>query len=166
MALRWTGALLRSAATERSNFAANRGRSGAQAGFAAALERKPNAVLTIDSDGQHDPGSPPAILAALGASHIAIGTRDLTGERCRSTTGRKLSFQRCNPPRSGGAVHDSRQAFARYARGSREIRQPVTATNTRPLHHPRRSAGYDYNVPLSTIYGPRSYFREFPMQCA
>ncbi|MEO8578170.1 MAG: glycosyltransferase family 2 protein, partial [Gemmatimonadales bacterium] len=77
-----TGALLRSVCDRTIEFPVNRGKGAAlQVGFAAALERNPAAVLTIDSDGQHDPAFAPSIVAALNTSHISIGTRDLTGEQ-------------------------------------------------------------------------------------
>src|SRR5690349_7468731 len=56
-----TGALLRSVCDRTIDFPENRGKGAAlQAGFAAVLELKPDAVLTIDSDGQHDPAFAPS----------------------------------------------------------------------------------------------------------
>ena len=76
-----TGALLRSVCDRTIEFPANRGKGAAlRAAFAAALERDFDRILTIDSDGQHDPAFAPSILNALDDFHIAIGTRDLTNE--------------------------------------------------------------------------------------
>src|SRR6476619_4095273 len=72
-----TAALLRSVCDRTIDFPANKGKGAAlQAGFAAALELGCTEVLTIDSDGQHDPAFAPSVLAALENCHISIGTRD------------------------------------------------------------------------------------------
>lgn len=161
-----TGALLRSVCDRTIEFPANRGKGAAlQAGFAAALERKPDAVLTIDSDGQHDPAFAPSILAALGASHIAIGTRDLTGEQMPKHR-RVANFLSSAATRlvSGGAVHDSQSGFRAIRR---EVLEEIRAAGDRYEYETdfiirAAHAGFTItNVPISTIYGPRSYFREF-----
>lgn len=57
----------------------NRGKGGAlQTGFAWALERGYDAVVTLDADGQHDPAEIPKFLEALqqGAGDLIIGERD------------------------------------------------------------------------------------------
>ena len=57
-----TAALLRYICDETIDFPENRGKGAAlRAAFAAALETDCRAVLTIDSDGQHDPACAPAI---------------------------------------------------------------------------------------------------------
>ena len=161
-----TGALLRSVCDRTIEFPTNRGKGAAlQAGFAAALERRPDAVLTIDSDGQHDPAFAPSILAALGANHIAIGTRDLTGEQMPKHR-RVANFLSSAATRlvSGGAVHDSQSGFRAIRR---EVLEEIRATGDRYEYETdfiirAAHAGFTItNVPISTIYGPRSYFREF-----
>lgn len=87
-----TGALLRSVCDRAIEFPVNRGKGTAlQAGFAAAIELDCTSVLTIDSDGQHDPAFAPSIMAALDSWHIAIGTRDLTGEQMPGTAALPIS---------------------------------------------------------------------------
>ena len=161
-----TGALLRSVCDRTIEFPANRGKGAAlRAGFAAALERNCEAVLTIDSDGQHDPAFSPSILEALDRYHIAIGTRDLTGEQMPKHR-RVANFLSSAATRlvSGGAVSDSQSGF----RGiRREVLDEVHAEGDRYEFETdfiirAAHAGFTItNVPISTIYGPRSYFREF-----
>jgi glycosyltransferase involved in cell wall biosynthesis len=161
-----TGALLRSVCDRTIEFPANRGKGAAlRAAFAAALERDCDAVLTIDSDGQHDPAFAPSILEALDRYHIAIGTRDLTGEQMPKHR-RVANFLSSAATRlvSGGAVSDSQSGF----RGiRREVLEEVKASGDRYEYETdfiirAAHAGFTItNVPISTIYGPPSYFREF-----
>src|SRR3954469_7858603 len=61
-----TGSVLRSMCDRTIEFPTNRGKGAAlRAGFAAALERDCQEILTIDSDGQHDPAFSESILDAL-----------------------------------------------------------------------------------------------------
>ena len=161
-----TGALLRSVCDRTIEFPSNRGKGAAlRAGFAAALERDCDAVLTIDSDGQHDPAFAPSILAALDHYHIAIGTRDLTGEQMPKHR-RVANFLSSAATRlvSGGAVSDSQSGY----RGIRRVvLEEVHASGDRYEYETdfiirAAHAGFTItNVPISTIYGPQSYFREF-----
>jgi glycosyltransferase involved in cell wall biosynthesis len=161
-----TGALLRSVCDRTIEFPDNRGKGAAlRAGFAAALEQDCDAVLTIDSDGQHDPTFAQSILAALDTYHIAIGTRDLTGEQVPRHR-RIANYLSSAATRlvSGGAVRDSQSGF----RGIRRIvLEEVDAKGDRYEYETdfiirAAHAGFTItNVPISTIYGPQSYFREF-----
>ena len=161
-----TGALLRSVCDRTIEFPANRGKGAAlRAAFAAALERDCDAVLTIDSDGQHDPAFAPSIIDALDRYHIAIGTRDLTGEQMPKHR-RVANFMSSAVTRlvSGGAVHDSQSGFRAIRR---EVIEEVKAVGDRYEYETdfiirAAHAGFTItNVPISTIYGPPSYFREF-----
>ena len=161
-----TGALLRSVCDRTIEFPANRGKGAAlRSAFAAALERDCDMVLTIDSDGQHDPAFAPSILAALDSYHIAIGTRDLTGEQVPKHR-RIANFLSSYATRlvSGGAVKDSQSGY----RGiRREVLEEVHGEGDRYEYETdfiirAAHAGFTItNVPISTIYGPASYFREF-----
>ena len=161
-----TGSLLRSVCDRTIEFPSNRGKGAAlRAGFDAALQRDCDAVLTIDSDGQHDPAFAPSIIDALNRYHIAIGTRDLTGEQMPKHR-RVANFLSSAATRlvSGGAVSDSQSGYRAircevlrevHARGDRY--EFETDFIIRAAH-----AGFTItNVPISTIYGPQSYFREF-----
>ncbi|HZI99144.1 MAG TPA: glycosyltransferase family 2 protein [Gemmatimonadaceae bacterium] len=161
-----TGALLRSVCDRTIEFPANRGKGAAlRAAFAAALERDFERILTIDSDGQHDPAFGPSILHALDRFHIAIGTRDLTNEHVPKHR-RVANFLSSAATRlvSGGAVRDSQSGY----RGiRREVLEEVKAEGDRYEYETdfiirAAHAGFTItNVPISTIYGPPSYFREF-----
>ena len=161
-----TGSLLRSMCDRTIEFPSNRGKGAAlRAGFAAALERGCDAALTIDSDGQHDPAFAPSLLDALNHYHIAIGTRDLTGEQMPRHR-RLANFLSTAATRivSGGAVSDSQSGY----RAIRcEVLKEVNAKGERYEFETdfiirAAHAGFTItNVPISTIYGPQSYFREF-----
>lgn len=161
-----TGALLRYLCDGTIDFPENRGKGAAlRAAFAAALETDCRAVLTIDSDGQHDPAFGPSIMKALDDFHIAIGTRDLSGEQVPRHR-RVANFLSSAATRlvSGGAVRDSQSGY----RGiRREVLPTVNAEGDRYEFETdfiirAAHAGFTItNVPISTIYGSESYFREF-----
>jgi glycosyltransferase involved in cell wall biosynthesis len=161
-----TGSVLRSSCDRTIEFPSNRGKGAAlRAGFAAALERDCAAVLTIDSDGQHDPAFSLSLLEALDKFHISIGTRDLTQDQV-PTHRRIANFLSSAATRlvSGGAVRDSQSGY----RGiRREVLEEVHAVGDRYEFETdfiirAAHAGFTItNVPISTIYGPQSYFREF-----
>ena len=55
----------------------NRGKGAAlQTGFDEALRRGMERVVTLDSDGQHDPALAPELIRALDRADIVIGSRD------------------------------------------------------------------------------------------
>ncbi|HVD61351.1 MAG TPA: glycosyltransferase family 2 protein [Gemmatimonadaceae bacterium] len=161
-----TGALLRSVCDRTIEFSENRGKGEAlRVAFKAALETDCRAVLTIDSDGQHDPAFAPSILEALDRYHIAIGTRDLTQQQVPKHR-RVANFLSSFATRlvSGGAVRDSQSGY----RGiRREVLEVVHAEGDRYEFETdfiirAAHAGFTItNVPISTIYGSASYFREF-----
>jgi glycosyltransferase involved in cell wall biosynthesis len=161
-----TGALLRSVCDRTIEFAENRGKGEAlRVAFKAALETDCRAVLTIDSDGQHDPAFATSILEALDHYHIAIGTRDLTQQQVPKHR-RVANFLSSAATRlvSGGAVRDSQSGY----RGiRREVLEVVHAEGDRYEFETdfiirAAHAGFTItNVPISTIYGSASYFREF-----
>jgi glycosyltransferase involved in cell wall biosynthesis len=161
-----TGALLRSTCDAAIDFEQNAGKGKAlQAGIAKAIERDCDAVLTIDSDGQHDPVFAPALLAALAHCHIAIGTRDLGAEQMPHLR-RLANFLSTSATHlvSGGAVRDSQSGYRAIRR---EVLDEVHAHGDRYEFETdfiirAAHAGFTIsNVPISTIYGPPSYFREF-----
>jgi glycosyltransferase involved in cell wall biosynthesis len=161
-----TGVILRSLCDRTIEFPKNRGKGAAlRAGFAAALERECDQVLTIDSDGQHDPAFSQSLLDALDKFHISIGTRDLSQQQVPKHR-RIANFLSSAATRlvSGGAVRDSQSGY----RGiRREVLEEVHAEGDRYEFETDfiiRAAHRGFtitNVPISTIYGPQSYFREF-----
>ncbi|MDQ3243213.1 MAG: glycosyltransferase family 2 protein [Gemmatimonadota bacterium] len=161
-----TGSLLRSVCDDAIDFPENRGKGVAlREGFAAALSRECGAVLTIDSDGQHDPAFAPSLLAALRGYHIAIGTRDLTGEQVpKHRRVANMLSSAATRLVSGGAVRDSQSGYRAIRR---EVLEEVNAEGDRYefetdfIIRAAHSGFTITSVPISTIYGPQSYFREF-----
>ncbi len=160
-----TPALLRSLCDDAIDFPENMGKGAAlRAGFAAAVQLDCREVLTIDSDGQHDPSFAPSILEALGICHVAVGMRDLAGDQMPRHR-RVANFLSTTATRlvSGGGVADSQSGF----RGiRREVLDEIHAVGNRYEFETdfiirAALAGFCItNVPISTIYGPPSYFRE------
>lgn len=161
-----TGALLRSLVDRAIEFPVNRGKGAAlEAAFAVALESPCRAVVTIDSDGQHDPAFAPALVAALEQAHIAIGTRDLSQQQVPKH--RRIANALSSAATrlvSGGMVRDSQSG---YRAMRREVLEEVHAEGDRYEFETdfiirAAHAGFVItNVPISTIYGSESYFREF-----
>ncbi len=161
-----TGALLRFLCDGSIEFIKNQGKGAAlRAAFAAAIETDCRAVLTIDSDGQHDPAFAPSLVGALDDYYIAIGTRDLSGEQVPRHR-RIANFLSSAATRlvSGGAVSDSQSGYRAIRR---EVLETVKAEGERYEFETdfiirAAHAGFTItNVPISTIYGSASYFREF-----
>ena len=143
----------------------NRGKGAAlKTGFAFALARGYDAVLTIDADGQHDPGSIPALVRAQRATDadIVLGSRmhDLSTmplhRRCSNTlTSLVISL------RTGQSVRDSQSGF-RWIRS--ELLRAIPLTHDgyqleselliKALIAGARLAA----VPVETIYGGRESF--------
>ena len=98
-----------------------------QTGYRYALRRGYDAVLQLDADGQHDPDSIPALLAAFrGGADVVVGSRFLHPESYRPPLVRRLGMvifgaigswlahQRLTDPTSGYQVI-SRRALKFYA---------------------------------------------------
>ena len=72
-------------------FRRNEGKGAAlRAGFAEALDRRADVVLTIDADGQHDPAFAPALIDAIQHADVAIGARERSASM---PAGRRLTNQ-------------------------------------------------------------------------
>jgi dolichol-phosphate mannosyltransferase len=158
--------LLRSVADETIEFDQNRGKGAAlQAGFDAALRKGAAAVLTIDSDGQHDAAFAPAIVGALDHADIVIGTRDLSGKAVpKHRRIANMISSAATRAVSGGKVRDSQSG---YRAMKADVLRKVHAVGDRYefetdfIIRAARSGFTTVNVPISTIYGSPSYFREF-----
>ena len=159
-----TGALLRAHCDHAIAFPGNRGKGAAlQAGFAAALEMECDAVLTIDADGQHDPRCSPSLIAALGDADVVVGSRTRAGAmplRRRITNALSAAAAR----RLGGCDVADRQSGFRAVRAS--VLRAVRAVGDRYefetdfLIRAARAGFRITSVPVPTIYGPPSHFRE------
>jgi glycosyltransferase involved in cell wall biosynthesis len=158
--------LLRTVADEPIEFDKNRGKGAAlRAGFDAALKKGAAAVLTIDSDGQHDAAFAPAIIGALDRADIAIGTRDLSGKAVpKHRRIANMISSAATRAVSGGKVRDSQSGYRAI---KAEVLRKVEAIGDRYefetdfIIRAARSGFTTVNVPISTIYGSPSYFREF-----
>jgi glycosyltransferase involved in cell wall biosynthesis len=158
--------LLRTVADETIEFDQNQGKGAAlRAGFALALEKGAAAVLTIDSDGQHDAAFAPAIVGALDHADIVIGTRDLSGKAVpKHRRIANMVSSAATRAVSGGKVRDSQSG---YRAMKAEVLRKVSAVGDRYefetdfIIRAARSGFTTVNVPISTIYGSPSYFREF-----
>lgn len=72
-----THAVASAVADTTLRFRHNRGKGAAlRAGFASALERGADALVTIDADGQHDPRYAPALVESLATADLVLGARD------------------------------------------------------------------------------------------
>jgi glycosyltransferase involved in cell wall biosynthesis len=158
--------LLRTVADETIEFDKNRGKGAAlRAGFGLALKKGAAAVLTIDSDGQHDAAFAPAIVGALDRADIVIGTRDLSGEHVpKHRRIANMISSAATRAVSGGKVRDSQSG---YRAMKAEVLRKVDAVGDRYefetdfIIRAARAGFTTVNVPISTIYGSPSYFREF-----
>lgn len=161
-----SGQLLKTVADETIVFEQNRGKGAAlRAGFDAALKHGAAAVLTIDSDGQHDPSFAPAIVGALDRADIVIGTRDLSGKAVpKHRRIANMISSAATRAVSGGKVRDSQSG---YRAMKAEVLRKVNAVGDRYefetdfIIRAARAGFTTVNVPISTIYGSPSYFREF-----
>jgi len=161
-----SGQLLKKVADETIDFEKNRGKGAAlRAGFAAALKKGAAAVLTIDSDGQHDPAFAPAIVAALDRADIAIGTRDISGQAVpKHRRIANMISSAATRAVSGGKVRDSQSGYRAF---KAEVLRKVDAVGDRYEYETdfiiraARAGFTTINIPISTIYGSPSYFREF-----
>jgi glycosyltransferase involved in cell wall biosynthesis len=158
--------LLRSVADETIEFDQNRGKGAAlRAAFDLALAKGAAAVLTIDSDGQHDAAFAPALVAALARADIVIGTRDLSGKAVpRHRRIANMISSAATRAVSGGKVRDSQSGYRAI---KAEVLRKVHAVGDRYefetdfIIRAARAGFTTVNVPISTIYGSPSYFREF-----
>jgi dolichol-phosphate mannosyltransferase len=158
--------LLRTVADETIEFDVNQGKGAAlRAAFAKALDKGAAAVLTIDSDGQHDPAFAPDIVRALDRADIVIGTRDLSGAHVpKHRRIANMISSAATRAVSGGKVRDSQSG---YRAMKAEVLRKVNAKGDRYefetdfIIRAARSGFTTVNVPISTIYGSPSYFREF-----
>jgi glycosyltransferase involved in cell wall biosynthesis len=158
--------LLRTVADETIEFDQNRGKGAAlRAGFDSALRKGAAAVLTIDSDGQHDAAFAPAIVGALDRADIVIGTRDLSGNAVpKHRRIANMISSAATRAVSGGKVRDSQSGYRAI---KADVLRKVHGEGNRYefetdfIIRAARAGFTTVNVPISTIYGSPSYFREF-----
>jgi glycosyltransferase involved in cell wall biosynthesis len=147
-------------------FDTNRGKGAAlRLAFEFATERFPrSSVLTLDADGQHDPAFAPRLLDALNNADLVIGSREID---CPSVpTHRRIA----NLVSTAATRAVTKLRLSDSQSGFRAIRGDVVAS----VHAQGdryefetdfivRAAQRGYRiveVPVPTIYGPPSHFRE------
>ena len=141
----------------------NKGKGAAlRTGFASALASGAGIIVTIDADGQHEPASAPALVAALGEADLVIGAR--SREAGVMPFGRRLTNRMSAAAMSicaGQPLPDGQSGF-------RAMRAEV-ADRIRPAGDRYEfetaflilaaRAGYRIGaVPIATLYGPPSHF--------
>jgi glycosyltransferase involved in cell wall biosynthesis len=157
----------------------NQGKGAAlRAGFAAALERDAEAVITLDGDGQHDPAEIPAFLGAY-------ARRSVAGERTELIVGAR-SFRQMPPVRRlanwlgtvtlsaavGRWIADNQSGYRligrRLMRAMLESREPGFAFEVEMIAVCLREGWPIDWVPIRTIYAdeashirPGRHLREF-----
>ena len=145
-------------------FPENRGKGAAlRAGFAEALRIGARQVLTIDADGQHDPSYAPRLIDGLAAADVVVGSRLRAGPmplRRRVTNALSAAATR----RLGGCTVPDPQSGFRAVRAN--VLRSVRAVGDRYefetdfLIRAARAGFRIASVPVPTIYGPASHFRE------
>jgi glycosyltransferase involved in cell wall biosynthesis len=143
---------------------ANRGKGAAlQAGFEEALRGDDDVIVTIDADGQHDPGYVPSLLMALEGFDIVIG------ERARAGSAMPLRRRMTNAMASmaiarvaGVRLQDTQSGFRairrrvlEHVRGEGDRYEFETDFLIRALQAGFRAR----NATVPTLYGPASHFR-------
>ena len=159
-----TRAVMKAACDEVIVHEVNQGKGVAlKAGFKAALARGAAAVLTIDSDGQHDPTVAPALVQALDRFDIVVGTRQREGTQMPFH--RRISNALSTRAISWCAGCDIPDAQSGYRAIRAEVLRKVDPPGTRYEYETAfliraGRAGFRIGaVPIPTIYGAPSYFR-------
>ena len=145
-------------------FPINRGKGAAlRAGFAEALRLRGGHILTIDADGQHDPSCAAELIDGLATADVVVGSRVRGGSmplHRRMTNALSAAATR----RIGGCAVPDPQSGFRALRAS--VLRSVHAEGDRYefetdfLIRAARAGFRIASVPVPTIYGPASHFRE------
>ena len=144
----------------------NQGKGAAlKLAFKEVLARGFAATLTIDSDGQHDPAYAKPIAAALDNFDVVVGVRRREGTKMplhrrvsNAISTRAISL--C----AGCSIEDAQSGYrAIRADVLRKVNPPGTRYEyeTAFLIQAARAGFRLGGVPIPTIYGAPSYFREF-----
>jgi len=160
-----TLAVMRAHCDRTLTFGRNRGKGAAlRAGFAEAVGMGAFAIVSLDADGQHDPSCTPRLLAALDHADIVVGTRERDGSdmplrrrmtnALSSAAARRLAGCELADPQSGFRAMRPSVVRAIDARGDRY------EFETDFLLRAARAGFRIVSVPIPTIYGPPSHFRE------
>lgn len=152
------------ACDEVITFPVNRGKGAAlRAGFVHALMLDPSAVLTVDTDGQHDPHAAPALLDGLLTADVVVGARPRAGTAMpthrritNAISSRAISYCAGQPiPDGQSGFRAIRPAVLRAVAPEGERYEYETAF----LIHAARAGFRIGSVPIATVYGAPSHFR-------
>ncbi|MGO8957825.1 MAG: polyprenol monophosphomannose synthase [Streptosporangiaceae bacterium] len=113
------------------------------AGFGWALDRGYDALVEMDADGSHDPAELPALLTALGAADLVVGSRWVPGGTVRNWPRSREILSRGGNAYArlllGLSVHDATGGYRAYR-----------AQTLRDLSlHDVRSQGYCFQIELT-----------------
>ena len=161
-----TGAIMRATCERAIRFPVNLGKGAAlRAGFDAALAMGAERILTIDADGQHDPSFAPHLVAALNEADLVVGARTRVGSRM--PLHRRATNALSSAAMSAVARCDLPDAQSGYRAMRRSVLEAVRASGDRYdfeadfLIRAARQGFRVVSIPVPTIYGPSSYFREW-----
>jgi glycosyltransferase involved in cell wall biosynthesis len=159
-----TRAAARMAADRVVGFDRNRGKGAAlRAGFEAALADGATAVLTVDADGQHEPGCAAALIDALAGADVVVGVRRRVG------TAMPWHRRVTNTLSSAAVSVCAGRPMADVQSGYRAVRAAVLRSiapvgdryeyETDFLIAAARAGFAIAWVPVPTVYGAASHFR-------
>lgn len=158
-----TEGVLRSHCDEIAVHPRNRGKGAAlRTGFERAIAMGASVIVTIDADGQHDPGSAPALVAGLSGADIVVGARSRSGGAM--PLGRRLTNRMSAAAMSvcaGQPLPDGQSGFR--AMRTDVVRRIRPAGDRYEFETAflilAARAGYRIaSVPVATLYGPPSHF--------
>lgn len=163
-----TATLARDAGAEVHSLPENRGKGAAlRLGIGAALAHRPDALVLLDGDGQHDPADIPCLVAAWrrGEGDLIVGTRWSDPSKIPASRywtnyigSRVLSWM------SGADLVDSQSGFRLLAADLTrrlDLRSDGFAIESEMLLKATRAGGRIGHVPVRAIYAPNgaSHFR-------
>jgi glycosyltransferase involved in cell wall biosynthesis len=132
-----------------------------QTGYRYALRNGYEAVVQLDADGQHDPGSIPALLAALEHADVVVGSRFLGGNSYRPPLPRRVGmwlFGRIASALAGRRITDATSGFQAVSRAALSFyahdRYPVDYPDADVLAMVARSGLRLTEVPVRMLPSP------------
>jgi glycosyltransferase involved in cell wall biosynthesis len=160
-----TGAIAARHADSVIRFPRNRGKGAAlRVGLESALAGGATEVLTIDADGQHDPRCAPTLMRALETADLVIGIRERHGStmpwlRRISNAAAAAAVSVC----AGRRLCDSQSGYRAIRATALRVIDPAGDRyeyETDFLIRAARAGLRIASVPVPTIYGAPSHFRE------
>jgi glycosyltransferase involved in cell wall biosynthesis len=160
-----TRALMHLRCDRTIGFDSNRGKGAAlRAGIGEALALGATAILSIDADGQHDPACAPALLHGLRGADVVVGARPraATGMPWRRRMTNALSAA-ATRRLTGCAISDPQSGYRALGAAVAHAVRPLGDRyefETDFLLRAVRAGFRVTSIPVPTIYGAPSHFRE------